>query len=167
MSNSGSRRAFLRGQFIATPIPRPFGAIDETRFLDLCTQCGDCARACPEGIIVKGDGGYPEVTLDETGCTFCESCIEACETGALTAGTPWSWRPTAKPSCLSRTGVFCRTCQDHCDEAAIRFRLRPGGRSEPEFDADLCTGCGFCIAPCPVHAIELIQTTPPAEALQC
>ena len=167
MANSGSRRAFLRGQFKVTSTPRPFGAIDEPRFLDTCTQCGDCTTACPEGIILTGDGGYPVVSFRKNSCTFCGSCVEVCETGALVAGTEWAWRPEAKPTCLSLTGVFCRSCQDHCDEAAIRFRLRPGGRSEPEFDEDLCTGCGACIAPCPVNAIELMQTTPPTEALQC
>ena len=167
MGNPGSRRAFLRGQFKAKPIPRPFGAIEKSRFLDTCTQCGDCTTACPEGIVLRGEGGYPFVSLRHSGCTFCEACVEACDTGALISGVPWTWRPEAKATCLSATGVFCRTCQDHCDEAAIRFRLRPGGKSEPEFDSDLCTGCGFCVAPCPVNAIELSQTNAPTEALQC
>lgn len=167
MDNLASRRAFLRGHFKATPIPRPFGAIDEPRFLDTCTQCGDCTSACPEGIVIRGDGGYPVLNFNKSGCTFCGSCVEACDTGALVAGTLWDWRPDASASCLSAKGVFCRTCQDHCDESAIRFRLRPGGRSQPEFDPDLCTGCGSCAAPCPVGAIEFTQSNTLAEAPPC
>lgn len=30
---------------------RPPGAIDEAAFLLACTRCGDCAKACPTGVI--------------------------------------------------------------------------------------------------------------------
>jgi ferredoxin-type protein NapF len=162
-----SRRAFLRGHFNATPLPRPFGAIEETRFLETCTQCGECSSSCPESIVFRGDGGYPVLNFNKSGCTFCGACIDVCDSGALLTGTPWIWRPAVSASCLSTTGVYCRTCQDHCDEAAISFQLRRGGRSQPEFDADLCTGCGACAAPCPVNAIEFSQANPPAEAPPC
>lgn len=37
---------------------RPPGALAEPAFLDACTRCGDCIRACPaQCITVRGDEG--------------------------------------------------------------------------------------------------------------
>jgi len=165
-ANTPSRRAFLRGGFNATPILRPVGALAEPSFLEACTGCGDCARACPEKILFRGDGNYP-VLKSKRACTFCNACVDVCETGALSADMPWTWRAQADDTCLSRNGVQCRACQDHCEYDAIRFRLQPGGRSEPMFDADLCTGCGGCVAPCPVTSIHLLHPNPQTEAQSC
>ncbi|MCI5097953.1 MAG: ferredoxin-type protein NapF [Rhodobacteraceae bacterium] len=167
MTTAPSRRAFLRGRFQETAPLRPFGAIAEFQFSENCTGCGDCVRACPEAIIVQERAGLPVLDLNAGGCTFCGECITACETGALTEGASWTWKADATQACLSRNAVQCRTCQDHCDERAIRFQLLPGGRAEPKFDADLCTGCGACSAPCPVGAIKLTQFNPPKEAQSC
>lgn len=167
MTTAPSRRAFLRGRFQETAPLRPFGAIAEFQFSENCTGCGDCIQACPEAIVVQDRAGRPVLDLNAGGCTFCGECIAACETGALKEGAPWTWRADAAQSCLSRNAVQCRTCQDHCDERAIRFQLLPGGRAEPKFDADLCTGCGACCAPCPVGAIKLTQFNPPKEAQSC
>lgn len=167
MTTAPSRRAFLRGRFQETAPLRPYGAIAEFQFSENCTGCGDCVQACPEAIIVQERAGLPVLDLSAGGCTFCGECITACETGALTEGASWTWKADATQACLSRNAVQCRTCQDHCDERAIRFQLLPGGRAEPKFDADLCTGCGACSAPCPVGAIKLTQFNPPKEAQSC
>lgn len=139
----------------------------ETAFHDLCTQCGDCAGACPEGIISRGKDGFPRLDLAAGACTFCSECIAACETGALRPKTPWPWRATAAETCLSMNGVSCRVCDDQCDARAIRFRLATGGRSFPTVDAATCTGCGACVAPCPVGALTLVQTRPHMETHPC
>ncbi len=34
---------------------RPPWAIDESQFLTLCTRCGDCFKACPNGLIKPAD----------------------------------------------------------------------------------------------------------------
>ena len=47
-----------------------------------------------------------------------------------------------------------RYMQDACDERAIGFRLGTGGQAIPKLEADICTGCGSCVASCPVGAIE-------------
>ena len=157
MTAAPARRAFLRGRFDAPAEVRPFGALAEAAFLDTCTGCGDCAVACPEAILVKGAGGYPRVSLVENGCTFCGDCIEACETGALVPDRAWPWIVSVKDTCLTAKGVECRVCQDFCDTRAIRFRPVVGGKVQMDLDSSLCTGCGFCVAPCPVDAISLTQ----------
>lgn len=167
MSAAPSRRAFLKGRFEAAAVIRPFGALAESDFLDACTGCGDCVSECPEAIILTGDGGFPSVDLSQNGCTFCGDCIDACETGALVADQPWPWAAVFAKTCLSETGVQCRACQDHCDARAIDFQQMSGGRATPKLDALLCTGCGFCVAPCPVNAISLTQFTPSTEASRC
>lgn len=160
-----SRRAFLRGRFEAPVEMRPFGALAEPAFLEACTGCGDCAAACPEAILFKGEGGYPRVDISNNGCSFCGDCIEACETGALVPDRPWPWSISIAESCLSTKGVECRACQDFCDARAIRFRPVVGGKVQMDLDSSLCTGCGFCVAPCPVDAISLTRKqSQPTEA---
>ncbi|GAB6054484.1 hypothetical protein JCM17960_33040 [Magnetospira thiophila] len=96
-------------------------------------------------------------------CTFCGDCLSACKPQALLRAegkTPWeahgdlTLQITEK--CLSTRGVTCRVCGDQCDTRALRFRLVVGGHALPEIDQNACTGCGACIGPCPVGAIELI-----------
>jgi ferredoxin-type protein NapF len=73
----------------------------------------------------------------------------------LDAPRPWRVRVVLAPGCLAQRGVVCRTCGEFCDEGAIRFRLQVGGCAIPEFDLHRCTGCGACVAPCPVAAIRV------------
>ncbi|MCK8464701.1 ferredoxin-type protein NapF [Aliiroseovarius sp. S1339] len=153
-----SRRAFLKGAVNRATAPRPPGAIAEIAFVEACTQCGDCARACPEHIVIRDEAGYPALNFQTDGCTFCGKCIAACDDAALRADMPWAWQAVVAQTCLSLNAVQCRACEDHCDAGAIRFRLLPEGRAEPKIDPDTCTGCGACIAPCPVSALALHQT---------
>jgi ferredoxin-type protein NapF len=164
MANQDGRRAFLRGRFTARSAMRPFGALPPMAFEEACTGCGDCARACAENIICKDSEGFAVINFKKGECTFCGDCIEACETGALGGAQTWTWRARVSEDCLSQKGVHCRACQDFCDEQAIRFQLRTGGRAEPQFDLQSCTGCGACAAPCPVNAIKFTQISQPMEA---
>ena len=59
--------------------------------------------------------------------------------------------------CLARRGIVCQSCRDACPEGAIRFRPRLGRVAEPEVDLAACTGCGDCVAPCPVAAIRIAE----------
>jgi len=67
-------------------------------------------------------------------------------------------------TCLDRHGTTCRACQDVCPAAAIRFRPLLGGRAEPILSVERCTGCGECLAPCPVGALTLANPTPEMSA---
>lgn len=146
---------------------RPFGAVLEDRFTDLCTRCDACANACPEEVIGIDSDGFPFIDPQLGACTQCGLCTTSCETGALKTGEPWLWKARTKSTCLSRTGVQCRTCEDFCDQRAIRFRPQTGGRAEARVDSALCIGCGSCAGACPIGAIELYQTTPQPEAKPC
>jgi ferredoxin-type protein NapF len=59
--------------------------------------------------------------------------------------------------CLTHRGVFCRSCADDCEPAAIMFRPLVGAVARPTINPNRCTGCGDCRANCPVKAVILIS----------
>ena len=149
----------MRGDFRARRAPqRPPWALAEEAFLDACTRCGACVPICPTRIVVVVRG-YPEVDFKRGECTFCGACAAACKDGALLGANvqaaPWSIKAQVADNCLAKRGVECRVCGDPCPVAAIRFSPRLGGPPLPEVDAATCTGCGACLAPCPVNAISI------------
>ncbi len=149
------RRSFFLGRRAAPPIRPPWST--EAAILSACTSCGDCAASCPSGIIEMGAGNYPEIRLDKAECTFCGRCAESCRASVFDlARVPFQHTVAIDDRCLSKTGIECRSCQDACPEAAIRFRPRLGRPAEPILQADMCTGCGACLAPCPVGAIRVV-----------
>ncbi|MCC2113519.1 MAG: ferredoxin-type protein NapF [Hyphomicrobiales bacterium] len=142
------------------PIRPPF-ALAEERFIEACTRCDDCIRVCQPGIMVRGDGGFPEIDFSRGGCTFCDACADACHFGAF--GTERGERrlnfvAEATTACLDRKGVACRLCENWCPEDAIRFRPMIGGRSEVIINRARCTGCGACVEPCPAAAMSMIDS---------
>ncbi|MCF6191095.1 MAG: ferredoxin-type protein NapF [Cocleimonas sp.] len=162
-----SRRFFLRGKVSkssqASPLAiRPPWAQIESLFIESCSRCGDCISACSQNIIIKGDGGFPEVSFKQGECTFCTECIKVCETGALDVvisqqadQNAWDLNVSIQSNCLSLNAVVCRACGDNCETQAIQFKLKVGGISEPLISQDDCTGCGACVAVCPVDAVSI------------
>lgn len=154
-----ARRGFLRGRPGALPEDtRPPWALVPGRFEGSCTRCGACVGACPTKVIRHGDGGFPRIDFSVGECSFCAECVKACEPGALKrvdGVPPWLLRVAIADVCLARNSVECRVCGDACDAAAIRFRPRAGGAPVPEIRPESCTGCGACVAPCPVGAITM------------
>jgi ferredoxin-type protein NapF len=153
-----SRRNLLRGRPGSAAPLRPPGAIPEPLFLDNCTSCGDCIAACPQGIVVRGSGDYPEIDFSRGECTFCEHCISACAEDALQLAVRPHFNIALQvhDSCLAQRQVVCQTCGDACSADAIRFRPQIGQVATPGVDAELCTGCGACVSVCPESAIKVV-----------
>lgn len=154
-----SRRSFLRGK-VSPPkkVDRPPWALHpDDEFLSACTRCHDCVRACPQKVLVVGDGGFPEIDFSDAGCTLCGDCVTACMPHALNReklAQAFSERIRLEPGCLHEQGVECRLCGDACEARALRFRPRVGGLALLEVDREACTGCGACLALCPPKVLK-------------
>lgn len=154
MSVSFSRRALLRGGEPLASANRPPWT-DHT-FTDLCSRCGDCIDACPEGILFKGDGGFPQIGFSDEGCTFCQACVEACPEPVFDlARAAFQWRARIQDHCMAHANIHCQTCQDACETRAITFLPQIGQVPTPRINTDDCTGCGACVAVCPQDAIAM------------
>jgi ferredoxin-type protein NapF len=156
-----SRRQFLRADFRAERCARrPPWALPEADFVETCTRCGDCVRACPAAILRQAASGFPEVDFARGACTFCGACRTACTVGALARVTedavPWDLKAEISPSCFAQHGVLCSVCRERCEAHAITWQRAPGRAPIPRVDPGTCTGCGACYAPCPARAIRLI-----------
>lgn len=151
-----SRRALLRGRLRAAPLLRPPWALPGHAFTEACTGCGDCVEACPESVLVRGEGGLPEFDPARGECSFCGDCARACGEGAFgpVDARPWTLVAQVGEACLAARGIVCSSCRDACGESAIRF---PPLQAVPlpQVDADRCTGCGACVSGCPSTAIRL------------
>ncbi len=154
-----ARRGFLRGKFRqVTDEPRPPWALGAMDFEAHCIRCGDCINACPTRVIRVGDGGFPTMDFSHGECTFCGDCASVCKPGALSRehdAAPWALKANLGEACIANKGVECRICGENCEVGAIRFRPALGGIARPTLDEDSCTGCGACVAPCPVDAISV------------
>jgi ferredoxin-type protein NapF len=163
MVSAINRAQFLRGDFSGRSRPiRPPWSLAEDEFVERCTRCGDCISACPQHILDKGRGGFPQVDFSRGECLFCGECVQACGPDALAGWSSqgdstvaWSIRAHIGDRCLAQRGVECRSCRDQCDTAAISFRLVAGGVAQPLLELAVCNGCGACYSVCPVQAIEL------------
>ena len=151
------RRGLLRGRLRPEPAPlRPPYALND-HVLEACVRCGACAAACPESIIVAGDGGYPELDFQGGECTFCGACAEVCHVPVfdLALAVPWTQAAHIADTCLAMQAVVCQSCRDACPERAIGFRFVQGRPPQPFVETVSCTGCGACVSPCPTDAITV------------
>lgn len=154
------RRQFLRGDIAARQLPLfPPWSVARASFAETCTRCGDCLRVCRENILVKGDGGFPVVDFNRGECTFCGECEQVCKPHALDRSVrsqAWQVNTVLSKSCLALNNITCMSCVDHCEARAIHFKPRVRASAVPEIDVVSCTGCGACIAQCPVKAISIV-----------
>jgi ferredoxin-type protein NapF len=151
-----SRLQFLRGDFRGKRHPlRPPWFGSETDFIDHCERCGECVKACPENILEKGRGGYPQVNFQQGECTFCGRCADQCPNDTLQkARTPaWTIKAHIENHCLTQQDVICFSCRDNCESEAIYFNSTIAKVPVPKVHIDECNGCGACYQACPVSAI--------------
>ncbi len=161
MSVALARRDLFRGRFgrpAEVRALRPPTARIEAAFRAACDGCLACVSACPEKVIRLDAARRPVLQFTHGECTFCGECATACPTGALspTEAAPWTAKAKIAGKCLAIGGVHCRTCGDACPTGAIRFSPRADGRFLPILDSAACTGCGACVAPCPVGAVDVL-----------
>jgi ferredoxin-type protein NapF len=157
-----SRRQLFRGDAGTKRLPvRPPWSLPETEFTQDCSRCGDCIKHCPEAILIKGSGGFPEVDFQRGECSFCGDCVASCSAPVFKAinTQPWMLKATIGERCITHQKVVCRSCIEQCQPEAITLVLQPGGVGIPTLDSNLCNGCGACVAVCPTQAISVQHTT--------
>jgi ferredoxin-type protein NapG len=116
-------------------------------FLERCTGCADCLKACPhDAIQTLSSNDTPVIFPEESPCQLCEDlpCIGACETDALLpladrAQVNMGVAEVLPKMCTAGNG--CNACVSKCPTGAISmdfalFRIN--------VDATLCVGCGVC-----------------------
>lgn len=154
-----ARRSFLRGKLKPpTPQLRLPWITSEHDFISQCTRCDDCISACPEKIIIKGDGGFPTIDFSQGECTFCQECVDVCEQSFFVEdkeSNAWPVNLAFLDNCLAKNKVYCQSCQDVCDPQAISFAFTNGSIPQPQINQQDCTGCGACVMPCPTQSISL------------
>lgn len=155
-----SRRRLLLGRQADAPLVaalRPPWAKPEPAFGTACTRCSKCVDACPEQVLALDPEGFPRFNAQAGECTFCKACLLACESDAFSSAhdRPWTLVAEVADTCLSAQGVVCASCREVCPASAIR--ILPGARGAPAVDLSACSGCGACVAPCPVDAISLVD----------
>ncbi len=161
----------------AKPVLRPPGAIAETAFLQKCTRCEACVKACPHWAIGMareeyGDAmGTPIIDPRQSPCYWCRDfpCIEACKEGALIfdeSTLPMGRARIIRDSCLAWQGHRCQSCVTNCPigRRAIGWNFR----GQPEINSQNCTGCGVCLYVCPAEppAIDIQPAQKSAGTLQ-
>jgi len=159
-----SRRSFLRGNVKSDVVPVRPPWTDEQLLVETCTRCNDCITACPENVLVRGEGGYPAFDPKQGYgmCTFCGDCAKACSQGTFDAARSpaWSLRAEIAPAaCLAEAAIHCETCRDSCDASAIDKIFRIGKPARLQISVETCTGCGACISVCPADAVHLVYDT--------
>ena len=80
---------------------RPPWAIDESQFLTLCTRCGDCFKACPNGLIKPAD--RPE--YDGSPIAGTPVLDPPVASAAIAAAAP---EPAPRAHWISASAVRCR-----------------------------------------------------------
>ncbi|PPA31067.1 ferredoxin-type protein NapF [Aeromonas jandaei] len=164
-----ARRGLFRGRLrVAEPPVQLPWSVAWPQFSTGCTRCGDCLAACPEQILVNGEGGFPTVDFQRGECTFCGDCVAACKEPLFrpASETPWQYKASIAANCLANGQVYCQRCQDSCEPLAICFIPTLGRVPTPVIELDSCNGCGACVQDCPVGCIKVDGSAASAQKSQ-
>lgn len=143
---------------------RPPGAAEEAVFLERCTKCGDCIKACAPGAIVcHPTDGTPVIFADQSPCLLCEDlpCIAACATEALLpvdrlADVRIGLAELSQRLCTAGQG--CHACVSKCPTDALAMDF---GEMRLLISPQSCVGCGICESICKtVNDHVAIRVTP-------
>jgi ferredoxin len=74
----------------------------------VCTQCGECAKVCPEQAISRAESGA--YLVDRQKCTNCGDCVPACPVGVVFQ------HPDHDHVIICD---FCMACTELCNTGAI------------------------------------------------
>ena len=165
----------VRGEGRKPSALRPPCAVPPQLFGQLCIRCGNCARACPAGIIHArwesdsiGDWLTPEVSIEDDYCREdCNACMQVCPSGAIRRGDlerkerePIGLAHVDLDRCLLALNRECRTmCLESCPYQAIYLHkwTWEDDRRYPIVEAGKCPGCGACKLACrPMDAIRIL-----------
>lgn len=156
--------------------PRPVappGAQSIEHLQAKCTACHLCVSKCPSHVLQPAVMEYglqgvmqPVMRYDKGYCLYdCTLCGEVCPTGAILPLALEHKRMTQlghavfhRERCVvTRDGVECGNCAEHCPADAIRLQRGVDGRMYPQIEKALCIGCGACENLCPAtpKAIEV------------
>lgn len=159
-----SRRRLLKGRTASQkPALRLPWIINEQTFLEQCNQCGDCVPVCESKIITQDEFGFPFIDFSNDECTFCRKCIDVCSKPLFVTKAaiedqkipPWPATLTINDKCFAQNHIYCQSCQDVCDSAAIEFNFTQSSIPQPSINLNNCNQCGACISTCPQQAISL------------
>ncbi len=148
---------------------RPPGAVAELLFLDRCTRCGDCVKACPFGsIALDRRDGTPVIFPDQIPCHLCDDfpCIASCGTDAL---LPVAGREQVKMGIAvvshrdCTAGQGCNACVSQCPVNALGMNFEA---FRVVVEADRCVGCGICEQVCRTVNDTIAIKVTPARLLQ-
>ena len=144
--------------------PRPPGA--KENFLEFCTACADCIKACPHFSIRKAGeelgkkiSSTPIIIPKENPCLMCSDfpCIQVCETGALQLLEQKTYTiglAAVRDHCYMNQNQPCDYCMVHCPTKPKAITVNALGQM-PMILSDHCTGCGECAQICPTDAIHI------------
>jgi len=158
-------------------VVRPPGSLPEEEFLGRCLRCAACIRVCsttgrglqPALLEAGWEGIWTPILIPRYGyCEYtCILCGQVCPTGAIRRLSEEVKKKTRigmayfdKSRCIPwYRNEDCLVCEEHCPlpqkaiilkEEATLLDGRKRIVKRPYLREDLCTGCGICVAKCPI-----------------